>query len=94
MTIKSLYSNISGWSCIDRWSFICCRSWVYNAVKSFLKAETADQIISKKKKASIRKEFPSEYLNKTLNEIEKDVKAGKARAKKAKKLLTDKRFNK
>ncbi|CAM4102220.1 hypothetical protein [Lederbergia lenta] len=69
-------------------------SWVYNAVKSFLKAETADQIISKKKKASIRKEFPSEYLNKTLNEIEKDAKAGKARAKKAKKLLTDKRFNK
>ncbi|MCM3112641.1 hypothetical protein [Lederbergia lenta] len=59
-----------------------------------MKAETADQIISKKKKASIRKEFPSEYLNKTLNEIEKDVKAGKARAKKAKKLLTDKRFNK
>lgn len=69
-------------------------SWLAKAVKSFLQAQTADEIISKNKKASIRKEFPSEYLDKTLNEIEKDAKAGKARAKKAKKLLTDKRFDK
>lgn len=69
-------------------------SWIAKAVHSFLKAETADQIISKNKRGSIRKEFPSEYLNKTLNEIEKDAKAGKAKAKKAKKLLIDKRFDK
>lgn len=69
-------------------------SWVAKAVKSFLKAETADQIISKKKRGSIRKEFPSEYLNKTLNEIEKDAKKGNAKARKAKKLLNEKRFDK
>lgn len=69
-------------------------SWIAKMVNSYLAADTADEIISKKKKGSIRKEFPSEYLNKTLNEIEKDAKAGKPRAKKAKKLLTDKRFDK
>lgn len=69
-------------------------SWVAKAVNSFLKAETADQIISKKKKGSIRKEFPSEYLNKTLNQIEKDAKKGNAKARKAKKLLNEKRFDK
>lgn len=30
------------------------------------------------------REFPTEYLDKTLNEIEKDEKAGNAAAKKAK----------
>lgn len=69
-------------------------SWIAEMVNSYLAADTADEIISKKKKGSIRKEFPSEYLDKTLNEIEKDAKAGKPRAKKAKKLLTDKRFDK
>lgn len=69
-------------------------SWIYDVVQSYLKSETANDIISKKKKASIRKEFPTEYLDKTLNEIEKAAKKGVPRAKKAKKLLTDGRFNK
>ena len=69
-------------------------SWLYDAVNSYLTAETADQYISKNRKGTIRREFPTEYLDKTLNEIEKDAKAGNAAAKKAKKLLTDGRFKK
>lgn len=65
-------------------------SWIAEMVNSYLAADTADEIISKKKKGSIRKDFPSEYLDKTLNEIEKEAKARKPRAKKVKKLLTDK----
>ncbi|MED0670110.1 hypothetical protein P4S95_07725 [Aneurinibacillus aneurinilyticus] len=69
-------------------------SWLYDVVASWLKSDTARDIIAKKKKGSILREFPSEYLDKTLNEIEKDAKKGVPNAKKAKKLLTDKRFDK
>ena len=69
-------------------------SWIYAAVQSYLKDDTARDIINKKKKGSILREFPSEYLDKTLNQIEGDAKKGKKNAKKAKKLLTDKRFDK
>lgn len=69
-------------------------SWIANAVQSYLSADTANEIISKKKRGSIRKEFPSEYLDKTLNEIENDAKAGNAKARTAKKLLKEKRFDK
>ncbi|MFD4706720.1 hypothetical protein ACFWM3_17895 [Gottfriedia sp. NPDC058432] len=55
---------------------------------------TADEIISKEKKGSIRKEFPTEWLDNTIEEIEEAAKKGLKNAKKAKKLLTDKEFNK
>jgi RHS repeat-associated protein len=55
---------------------------------------SADDLISQECKGSIRKEFPSEYLTKTLEQILKDAKKGVDGAKKAKKLLTDKRFKK
>jgi hypothetical protein len=61
------------------------------------KSLTADEIIGKFKKGSVRNEFPAEHINSTLAEIEKATKqkgeAG-AIAKKAKKLLKDKRFDK
>ncbi|WP_284120114.1 hypothetical protein [Streptococcus canis] len=55
---------------------------------------TANDIISNRRKAGVRREFPDEYLNKTLKEIKKEADAGNARAKKAKKLLQDGRFKK
>ncbi|MCR6472417.1 hypothetical protein [Bacillus safensis] len=67
-------------------------SWEAQVVKHH--KMTADQFISKNRKGSIRKEFPSEYLNKTIEQINKDAKKGKKNAKKAKKLLTDNRFKK
>ena len=57
-------------------------------------AKTAEQIISEKKKGSIRQEFPGEWLGETVENIEKAAKSGDASARKAKKLLNDKRFDK
>ncbi|WP_199928282.1 hypothetical protein [Brevibacillus brevis] len=68
--------------------------WLYDCVDSWLNAETADEYISKNRKGSIRREFPSEYLDRTLNEIEKDAKNGERKARTAKKLLNDNRFKK
>ena len=72
-------------------------SLAWNKAKAYLADEsnwTADQIISKKRKGSIRREFPSEFLKKTLKQIDKEAKQGNAKAKKAKKLLQDGRFKK
>lgn len=72
-------------------------SWAWNKAKAYMADETnwtADQIISKKRKGSIRREFPSEYLKKTLKQINAEAKKGNARARKAKKLLQDGRFKK
>ncbi|EDP68197.1 hypothetical protein CAT7_11470 [Carnobacterium sp. AT7] len=72
-------------------------SWAWNKAKAYFSDEsnwTADQIISKKRKGSIRREFPSEYLGKTLKQIDKEAKQGNAKAKKAKKILQDGRFKK
>lgn len=55
---------------------------------------TASQIITEFKKGSIRQEFPAEYMEKSQLEIEKDASRGIKSAQKAKKLLTDGRFNK
>lgn len=49
---------------------------------------------SKNRKETIKSEFPGEYYDKTLNEIEKDAKAANARARTAKKLLNDNHFKK
>ncbi|NLF41560.1 MAG: hypothetical protein GX587_02580 [Bacteroidales bacterium] len=57
-------------------------------------SETAKEIIGKYKKGSIWGEFPKEYSEKTMGEIEKDAKAGNKQAQKAKKLLKDKDFDK
>lgn len=54
-------------------------------------SEVADKFISRCRKGSIRREFPSEYLNKTLNDIHRD---SSSTAKKAWKLLNDNRFKK
>lgn len=54
-------------------------------------SEKADPYISRCRKASIRKEFPSEHLNDTLGDIQKGKSASE---KKAWKLLNDKRFAK
>ena len=64
------------------------------AAAAILLAKTAQEIISEKKKGSINQEFPGEWLDKTLGEIEEAAKKGDATARKAKKLLNDKRFDK
>jgi RHS repeat-associated protein len=55
---------------------------------------SANDIIAAGKKGSIRREFPSEYLDKTLPEIQAAARKGDASARRALKLLTDNRFNK
>ena len=56
--------------------------------------KTADEIISSEKKGAINREFPNEWRNSTLKEIEQAAKGGNKTAQKAKKLLLDKRFDK
>jgi len=63
-------------------------------VGAILFSKTAREVIAEQKKGSIHREFPSEWLDKTLGDIEKAAKSGNARARTAKKLLTQKRFNK
>jgi hypothetical protein len=55
---------------------------------------SADQIIGADKKGSIRSEFPSEWLNKTYNEIKRAAEAGDRAARTAKKLLDSKEYDK
>jgi fumarate hydratase class II len=55
---------------------------------------TAGEIIGMNKKGSISREFPNEWRNSTLNDIKKAAKNGDQSARKAKKLLEDKRFDK
>lgn len=57
------------------------------------KNQTAQEVL-KNKDGNVNREFPSQWRNKTLGEIEKAAKSGDASARKAKKLLNDKRFNK
>ena len=57
------------------------------------KNQTAQEVL-KDKDGNVNREFPSQWRNKTLGEIEKAAKSGDASARKAKKLLNDKRFNK
>ncbi|MCQ9212310.1 MULTISPECIES: hypothetical protein [unclassified Streptococcus] len=68
--------------------------WAANAIINFFNNEdnmTANDIISNRRKAGVRREFPGEYLDKTLKEIKKEANSGNARAKK---LLQDGRFKK
>ncbi|MBN8786803.1 MAG: hypothetical protein J0I84_06925, partial [Terrimonas sp.] len=58
------------------------------------KDRTAQDIISKDRKGSINSEFPDQYRDKTLDQIEKAAKQGQEGAKKALKLLKDGRFKK
>lgn len=55
---------------------------------------TAAEWIAKYCKGSILREFPEEFLDMTLEEIERLAKAGNAKARKALKLLRDLRFRK
>ncbi len=55
---------------------------------------TAEEIIAQEKQGSIYREFPSEWLGKTYDEIKRAADAGNARAKKAKKLLDRKDYDK
>ncbi len=59
-------------------------------------AKTAQDIIGEKKRkeVTINQEFRGEWLGKTLEHIEKAAKSGDASAKKAKKLLGEKRSDK
>jgi hypothetical protein len=55
---------------------------------------TCAQYISDNCKASILREFPGEYLDKTVDQVLKDAKNGIRPARSAKKLLFDNRFQK
>jgi len=68
-------------------------------VSNDVSSETADAIISKSRKGSIRAEFPSEFYDKTVEEIENIARNGNdgeqvRKARKALKLLKDGRFKK
>lgn len=54
----------------------------------------ADEIIQKEKRGRVREEFPKEYLDKTFDEIDRAANRGDPNAKKARKLLSDRRFDK
>ena len=55
---------------------------------------TPEEIIEKDKKGSVYNEFPGQWLGKPLREIEEAARNGDSAAKKAKKLLKNKRFDK
>jgi hypothetical protein len=55
---------------------------------------TADQFISQFCKASVRGQFPAEFLNSTGAQIQQAANAGNAAARTAHKLLTQQRFRK
>ena len=55
---------------------------------------TAGEIIGKEKKGSINREFPSDMLGKTADEINRLAREGNRAAQKAQKLLGDQRFDK
>ncbi|WP_212002738.1 DUF6443 domain-containing protein [Chitinophaga sp. HK235] len=55
---------------------------------------TAQDVISKERQGGINREFPEQYRDKTLREIQKDANAGNKAAQKAQKLLRDGRFKK
>lgn len=55
---------------------------------------TAEQVISRYKHASIRRQFPSQYVRSTLEEIEAAARSGEKPAKTALKLLFSRRFDK
>ena len=56
--------------------------------------DTAQKVISAERKGSIRREFPKEYLNKTVQQIIDEKNKGIAAARKAWKLLNDNRWKK
>lgn len=58
------------------------------------KGKKAKDIISEEKAGKINKEFPEEFKDKTWEEINKAAKEGDRKARKAKKLLGDGRFDK
>jgi hypothetical protein len=74
------------------WELLVAAAAAFGAI--IFMAETARQIIEKYKKGSIWREFPGEWADKTMEEIERAARAGDKSAQKAKKLLTDGRFNK
>jgi hypothetical protein len=76
---------------------IVATHWAAKTIKRYFSSEdnmTANDIISKRRKAGVRGVFPGEYLNKTYKQIKKEAKAGKKKARTAKKLLEDGRFKK
>jgi hypothetical protein len=56
--------------------------------------KTAREVVAEECAGSILREFPSQWLDKSLAEIAKAAQAGDKSAQKAKKLLTDQRFKK
>jgi hypothetical protein len=55
---------------------------------------TADEAISRYKQASIRRQFPAQFIRSTLKEIEEAARTGQKPGKIALKLLFDRRFDK
>ena len=54
----------------------------------------ADEVIATYKQASVRREFPSQFLHSTIPEIEEAARQGDRLARRALKLLLDRRFDK
>jgi hypothetical protein len=56
--------------------------------------KTAAEIIAEECEGSIHREFPSQWLGETLDEITRVARTGDKSARKALKLLNDRRFKK
>lgn len=54
----------------------------------------AEQIITDERKATVRRQFPGEYLDSTYDQIAAAAAAGNKRAQTAKKLLDSKKYDK
>lgn len=55
---------------------------------------TAAEIIAQEKRGSIRRQFPSEFLNRTYDEIVQAARQGDRSARKAKKFLDQRKYDK
>lgn len=55
---------------------------------------TADEVITSFKQAAVRREFPDQFLHSTVAEIEAAARHGDRAARRALKLLIERRFDK
>ena len=62
--------------------------------KTAIQGLTADQIISLFKQATVRRQFPAQFLSRTFEEIQAAARANELGARKALKLLLNGRFDK
>jgi|GEM_PF-4717796 len=79
---------------LDKGSEFALPDTLMATIKQKWQGLTGRQIIEAYKKGSIMRKFPSQFLEKTIEEIDESAKKGERDARTAMKLLTDSRFDK